>query len=41
MGSQYDVLYICTCVTHRNTIESSYIHIETASDNQLNDTKII
>jgi len=40
-GSQYDVLCICTCVTHLNSNERSYVHIVTASDNHLNDTQKI
>jgi len=41
MVSRYDILCICTCVTHRNTIERSYVDIKTESDKQLNDSKEI
>jgi len=40
MGSLYEILCICTCVTHRNTIERSYVDREIAPDNHLNDTQI-
>jgi len=39
-SSRYEILCICTCVTHRNTIERSYIDGEFAPDNHLNDTQI-